>query len=129
MKRWLNVFWLLVALAVYAEGPPQKQFVTLEPYVITNYVKPTGRLGFVNAEVVLVVLGAEDQAALEENLPLVEDYVTQVLSAAPEETLRDVKKRNGELRQSVLSGLQKLLAEEVGRPLVQDVLFTKFLVQ
>jgi flagellar FliL protein len=130
MRRGLVVvcFLMLLGRAGQAQEALETQYVPVEPYIITNFIKKNGKIGFINVTPTLVVKGPEDAAAAEDNMPLVQDYLTSFLGRQPAEVITDVSKIP-QLRKEATAGLQKVFQEELGRPVVVDVLFSKFVWQ
>jgi len=120
--------WLSIPTAAFAaEEDPRKEtvYITIEPYLITNFVKKNGRLGFLNS-LPRIVTTKEDEPFVELHMPMIKDYMVELLSAMTEEKLTDTSKRAA-IQKEATAGLQKLFQEEVGKKVVDGILFKKFL--
>jgi len=120
--------WLSIPTATFAaEEDPGKEtvYVTIEPYLITNFVKKNGRLGFLNS-LPRIVTTKEDEPLVELHMPMIKDYMVELLSAMTEEKLTDTSQRAA-IQKEATAGLQKLFQEEVGKKVVEGILFKKFL--
>lgn len=107
---------------------PVYKYVSVEPFVITNFVKDNGNLGFINVEPSIMVLDKHDENTLNRHIPIVKDYFIFMLGSLDESTIKDYKQRNKILQRSKKE-LQKLFIRETGKPVVQGVLFEKYITQ
>ena len=103
------------------------KFVPIEPIIITNYLKKSPKkTGFIQLKAQLIVKETLDAEKLEKHMPLVRDYIVEYLNFSKEDFIKDVSKRK-ELRAALTLGLQKLLTEEAGEPLVEEFVITQFM--
>lgn len=65
---------------------------------------------------------------IEYHEPLILDTIIGILSKQSEEKVKSLHGRE-EIRVIILEQLQQVLRRETGQPMVQDVLFTKYLYQ
>ncbi len=109
------------------EKDPGKEtvYVAIEPYLITNFTKKNGRLGYLNTLPRIVTIKANEKL-VDDNMPLIKDFLVEFLGAQPEEKLKDVRQRAA-LQKEAIQGLRKLFKEEVGKPVVDGLIFKKFL--
>ncbi len=130
------VFNLVIALLLLSclnsfaaeEVDPGKEtvYVMVEPYLITNFVKKNGRLGFLNTLPRIITTKA-NEALVDDNMPLIKDFLVEYLGSLPEEKLRDIKQRSV-IQKEAMQGIQKLFKEEVGKPVITGLIFKKFLM-
>ncbi len=134
MKIFIKLFslsfilaWILIQPVNAAEENPGAEtvYITIEPYLITNFVKKNGRLGFLNS-LPRIVTTKENEALVDLHMPMIKDYMVELLSSMPEEKLTDTSQRPS-IQKEATAGLQKLFKEEVGKKVVDGVLFKKFL--
>ncbi len=134
MKIFIKLFslsfilaWILIQPVNAAEENPAAEtvYITIEPYLITNFVKKNGRLGFLNS-LPRIVTTKENEALVDLHMPMIKDYMIELLSSMPEEKLTDTSQRPS-IQKEATAGLQKLFKEEVGKTVVEGVLFKKFL--
>ncbi len=121
------LFNSLVSFAA-EEADPGKEtvYVMVEPYLITNYIKKNGRLGYLNTLPRIITTKA-NETLVDDNIPLIKDFLVEYLGSIPEEKLKDIKQR-ATIQKEATQGIQKLFKEEVGKPVVDGLIFKKFLM-
>ncbi len=98
-----------------------------EPDIITNYVSAnTKKIGFVRITAELMVEDVSYVAIIEHHSPLLRDAIIDVLIRQPEQKVKSMTGRE-EIRVLILDRLKELMEKETGKPLVRDILFTKYL--
>lgn len=108
-----------------AELGTETVYVMIEPYLVTNFTKKNGRLGYINTLPRIITTKA-DEAIVENHMPMIKAYLVELLGAMLEEKLTDNMQRP-QIQKEATEGLQKLFKEEVGKTVVTGVLFKKFL--
>lgn len=110
------------------ESDPEKEtvYVLVEPYLITNFIKKNGRLGYLNTLPRIVTTKA-NEALVDQNMPLIKDFLVEYLGSLSESKLRDIKQRTV-IQKEAMQGIQKLFKEEVGKTVVTGLIFKKFLM-
>ncbi len=131
----LTVYWLALAGILYqatlqaaeaeTELGTETVYVMIEPYLVTNFTKKNGRLGYINTLPRIITTKA-DEAIVENHMPMIKAYLVELLGAMSEEKLTDNMQRP-QIQKEATEGLQKLFKEEVGKTVVKGVLFKKFL--
>lgn len=117
---------LLIGLT-YAEENETIEYVQIEPIIITNYLKKSPKkTGFIQLKAQLIVKGKLNAEKLHTNIPLVRDYIVEYLNFSEESFIKDVSRRK-ELRTALTIGIQDLLTEHVGEPLVEEFVITQFM--
>jgi len=122
---------LLLPPAGAAEGGTTvagSQYVPVEPYILTNFVKKNGGIGFLNVLPELVVTDDDDATLAKDNMPLVKDYLIMLFSEQDSSVLTNFTKLP-QLRAKATAGLQALFKKTTGRTVVKDVLFSKYVWQ
>ncbi|MCG6202119.1 flagellar basal body-associated FliL family protein [Psychromonas antarctica] len=104
------------------------QYFLLEPDIITNYIKPGKRIGFIRVTVELMVKTKGNYTLLEKNEPLIRDKIITVFGEQNEEIVKSVTERDS-IRQRCLKEINDLLYAQTGKNPVEDLLFTKYLYQ
>lgn len=101
-----------------------------EPDITTNFIKEGNdyRLGFIRVAVEVMVPNPEYVGVVEHHAPLLRDAFIRILSAAPERQIKTMTGRD-QLRMKCLERAQELMREETGNPVIQEVLFTKYIYQ
>lgn len=133
-----NPYLLLISLCLtaslsYAQEEPEPvkevHYFDLDPNIITNYQKPPSRrLGFITIDVQFQVSSVANLDALEYHKPLIEDTLIDVINSQDETIIKDIAQRNA-IRDKIKQRLSAVLKEETGEPIIEDVLFTKFIYQ
>ena len=96
------------------------------PFVFNVAAKPRYRL--VQIKVALLVRGAANQALAPLHTPLIEGAMFKVFSAASSEQLATVEGRN-KLRSDAMASVSQALHEVTQQAVVEQVLFTGFVMQ
>jgi flagellar FliL protein len=138
MKRWMQcgVAALVLTLsgAVLAssakkeEAVATSEYVVITPALVANYGQ-TSVIHYLKADIALRVTGGQPaQAAVLHHMPYVRHVLVMLLSDQTEESLATMEGKE-KLRQDALAAVQKVMQEEEGKPLVDDLLFNSFIVQ
>ncbi len=134
-SKWLaGVCALLLAgnvLAASKKAEPKEvsEYIPIAPAVVANYGAASGGMRYLKADVALRVTGgAQAQAAVVHHLPYVRHVLVMLLSDQTEESLATMEGKE-QLRKDALAAIQKVMQEEEGKPLVDDLLFNSFVVQ
>lgn len=98
----------------------------LEPEIVTNYLSPRKRLGFVRVSVELMLKDADTIEMVEHHAPLIRATIVEILGQQPEEKIKSLSGRE-EIRRDCFDTVNALLTQEVGQPLVANLLFTRYL--
>lgn len=133
--RWLAVLLVLVALpglaagggnaeSEAAEGP---QYIAIKPAFVTNY-GGAGSIQFLKADITLRVDDAAAAGAVTYHMPQLRHALLMLLSRQEREGLASMEGKE-QLRQEALLAVREVLEKEAGRPGVQDLLFTGFILQ
>jgi len=129
---WIAFMFLWVMTQSFASNqskPPEETFyIQVEPFIVTNYLKKDGRFGFINVEPSIVVKGQEAKTLVNDNMPMIMDSIIFLLSSYDEATLTDFTQRDN-IRNQAKQNLQALFTKEVGKPIVDNVLFIKYITQ
>ena len=146
MYRWLRISVLVAAVAMsylaYAEetevdaepeartkGSTDTRYVPLPPTFVTNYgIVEFGRLKYVRADIALKVTTLDAQMALQYHFPTLRNIVVLLLSRQEEGTVVSNSGREV-MRKEALDEIRNMMIREEGAPLVEDVIFTNFVVQ
>lgn len=88
--------------------------------------KPRDRL--VQIKVQLMVRGSNAEALAKQHTPLIEGTLLRVFSAATVQQLSTVEGKD-KLRQDSVEEVRRVLTELTGKPVVEQILFTGFVMQ
>ncbi len=104
------------------------QYFLIEPDIITNYIKPGKRIGYVRITIELLVKSKGDYALLETHEPLIRDKVITIFGEQSEEKVKSISDRDT-IRTRCLDEINDVLVSVTGEKPVQDLHFTKYLYQ
>jgi len=104
------------------------QYFLIEPDIITNYIKPGKRIGYIRVTLELMTRSKANYALLENNEPLIRDKIITVLGEQNEQQIKSTVDRD-RIRQRCLDEINASLLAETGRQPIEDLLFTKYLYQ
>lgn len=98
------------------------------PRNLTFNVPGAGRDRIAQIGVQLLVRGAQHESLAQENIPLLESTLLSTFSRTSAERLTTQEGKR-EIRLQALDAVQEALYEATGDPIVEEVLFTNFVVQ
>ena len=135
MKAWiLMVLALTLPVAAMAEekeeaAAPKVAYISLSPPLVGNYaLDGSPRLRVYKADIALKVEGDADAAAVKHHDALIRNQLVALFTQQSLDGLSNVEAKE-KLRQEALKQVQQVLANEEGRPVVQDLLFNNLIVQ
>lgn len=115
-----------------AEGEPVDEtinYVTITPTLILNIGQSQGgRLSYIKTDVAISVKGAAGAAAVEAHMPAVKNILVMGVSGQDESMVNTAEGRE-RIRKDLAKELQDWLEQEEGKPYVEEVMFTNFIVQ
>lgn len=110
------------------DSAASNQFLAITPAIITNFGGP-GPIHFLKVEITLRLSKDSDANKLVlHHMPHIRDVLIMLFSRQTEATLESMQGKE-KLRQEALAAVQKVLEYEEGKKLVDDLLFTNFVVQ
>jgi len=104
------------------------QYFALDPDIITNYIKPGKRLGYIRVGIDLMVKSTKAFQEVELHEPLIRDRIITVLGEQNEQQIRSVSERKA-IRLRCLNEVNDAIFEITGDRPIEDLLFTKYLDQ
>ena len=105
------------------------KYVTLQPPFVTNFgVTKTGRLTYLKADVTLKVANPQGEAALKYHTPALRNALVLLFSRQEEGTVSSSDGRE-QIRQQALTELRDIMQAESGEPVIEDLVFSNFVVQ
>jgi len=107
---------------------PDYQYFSLRPDIITNYIKPGKRLGYVRLRVDLMVKSSRAYEQVEMNAPLIRDRIITIFGEQNESQIKSNAERD-RIRLRCLTEVNDVLFEFIGTRPVENLLFTKYLDQ
>ena len=128
----LSVFlgWFLsIVFLSSAHAESSTQYVTLSKGMVVNYGEPSlNRLKYIKVAVDVRVLGATEAELVEYHRPALLDTLVHVFTASEEETVKSGGGKEA-IRQLALEEVQGVMKTEEGDVIIQDLLFSTFVVQ
>jgi flagellar FliL protein len=138
MKAWVLMVLVLVlpAIAMAKEAakedenaPPKVAYIGMPPPFVGNYALDGGpKLHVYKADIALKVTGAEAEAAVKRQDPLLRNQLVALFAQQTSESMGNVEAKE-KLRQEALKQLQQVMNDEEGKPIVEDLLFNNLIVQ
>lgn len=104
----------------------QSIYVAIEPALVTNYGGP-GRLRYMSVDVSLRVSGIDGEQSVKHHMPIIKDALLNLFAIQSNETV-DTAEGKEALRQQSFAAVSAILAEEEKKSLLEDILFTSFVV-
>ena len=104
------------------------EYLDIKPAIITNF-GGVGPIHFLKAEIALRIgKDPENNLAVQHHMPQVRHTLVMLLARQTDETLSTMQGKE-QIRQEALVAVQKVLQDEEGKPLVEDVLFNNLIIQ
>lgn len=104
-------------------------YVTIAPTLILNIGRSQGgRFAYLKTDVAISVKGAAGAAAVEAHMPAVKNILVMGVSGQDESVVNTAEGRE-RIRQELAKAIQEWLVQEEGKPYVEEVMFTSFIVQ
>lgn len=138
MFKVLHVWFLLVfysllgvSTSVCAEDEimddaPQFSYYPIEPDIVTNYITMGSDLNFIRVAVSIQVKSPDELFLIEHHEPLLRAAFVNILGGQIEYKIKSLQGREN-IRKECLKMANTLMQGKIGKPIVQDVLFTKYL--
>jgi len=134
VKAWILML-LALSLPVMAqeeakeEGPPKAAYVSLTPPFVGNYALDGGpKLRVYKADIALRVAGADAEAAVKRNDALIRNQLVSLFTQQTVDSMSSAEAKEN-IRQEALKQVQRVMNDEEGKPVVEDLLFNNFIVQ
>lgn len=116
-----------MAQAEAAEKVGKNSYYKLEPDIVVNYGEK-GRFRFIRTEISLLVSSPEAQKLVDRHKAYIRNNAILFLSAQKVNTIKNPSAREG-LRTRLLNNVQALMKRLEGKPCVDQLYFTNFIVQ
>lgn len=102
-------------------------YYPLKPAFVVNFAS-AGRQRFLQTDLSLLIRESDISAALDLHMPAIRNGLVLLFSAQDFDNLQTAEGKE-ELRQQALEKVQEVLLKEIGKPGVEQVLFTSFVMQ
>ena len=118
---------LNLLLAAGGGGSTVSKYFSLSPPMVVN-VSDNGKVRHLQIGIQLRLDDPADNGAVQEHKPAIQHELVMLLSG---HEAKDVRSTQGKekLRAEATGILQKLLTENLGKPTINDVYFTTFVIQ
>lgn len=129
-------FWLLcmltaslssTAVSANDSNKPVYIYFGLEPDIITNYTSETNKIGFISVSVEFMLADNDGLDIIEKHEPLIRDKIISLLGQQSPQHLRSLTGRE-EIRKVIQNEVNTLLQQETGKGVIENLLFTKYLL-
>ncbi|MFP4695535.1 MAG: flagellar basal body-associated FliL family protein [Thiohalospira sp.] len=87
-----------------------------------------GNAQFMQVGVQVMSRDSKAEGAVEEHMPVIRDRINTILGAQNAEEVRSTEGKQA-LRKAILEDMRKVLEERYGEPAIEEVYFTKFVIQ
>ena len=126
LRFWACFFVSITAVIAEEDEKISASYLEIKPSIVTNY-GGVGKLRYFKSDISLRIASSSEERVAW-HLPYIRSELVALFSRQNEEALTS---REGKetLRQQALEAVQKVLQEEEGEPLVEDLLFTNFIIQ
>lgn len=113
---------------INAQNDLSEQYIRFESAFTFNLPGKNKRGHMVQVEVALVVHGAQNAALAQQHLPLISATISEICSQQDYENLSSPSGRQ-RFKRLLLDGIRTKLTGVINDPLVEQVLFTNFVMQ
>lgn len=115
------------AQAVVPQGPQKAVYELLEPAFVVNF-QAQGRQRYMQASLALMARNEQELQQLKVHMPTLRNQLVMLFSS---QNFEDLNSPMGIdlLKQKITATVQELAMREVGKPVVEQVLFTNFVMQ
>lgn len=113
-----------------AEDESKEPFMyyQISPNIMTFYQSTGRKMGYIVVQVQVVVRGQEDFDTVDLHLPLLQDTLVGFFNSQEKAVIQDLQQREN-LRNEAKSKVAEVLKEELGRDIVENLLFTQYVFQ
>ncbi len=112
-----------------AKSAAEVRYVELQPTFVTNFgYSDSGRLKYLKADVTLRVSTQEAEMSLRYHLPYLRNNLLLLFARQEESGVASSEGRDA-LRKAALEDLRAFMKQEEGDPMIEDLMFSNFVVQ
>ncbi|AWL10576.1 hypothetical protein HMF8227_00068 [Saliniradius amylolyticus] len=124
-----TLFAIVTLVAFASPKAHATAYFGLEPDIVTNYLgQDSKKLGFVRVSIELMLEDASYLEVAQHHTPLMRATAIDIFGQQPENKVKSLVGRE-EIRKDILRNLRNLMEKETGAPMIEDVIFTKYLYQ
>lgn len=114
--------------AAEEESKEPFMYYQISPNIMTFYQDTGRKMGYIVVQVQVVVRGQDDFDAIDLHLPLLQDTLVGFFNSQDKATIQDLQQREN-LRSQAKTKVAEVLKEELGREIVENLLFTQYVFQ
>ncbi len=111
-----------------AEEKAPAIYIGLEPAFVVNSADQSGASRFMQVTIQVMTRDPEIEQAVTTHMPVIRNSIVLLLSSQSVESVSGVEGKE-KLRAKVLEGIRSILEERTGKPGVEEVYFTSFVIQ
>jgi len=110
----------------HEEAPPI--YIALEPAFVVNFAGEKGGSRFMQATIQVMTRDPETETAITTHMPVIRNSIVLLLSSLSVEDVAGIEGKE-KLRTEVLEKVREILKERTGKPGVEEIYFTSFVIQ
>ena len=110
----------------HEKAPPI--YIPLEPAFVVNFSDSSGGSRFMQANIQVMTREPEMEEAVKTHMPVIRNAIVLLLSSQSVEDVASIEGKE-KLRAEVLEKIREILEERTGKPGVEEVYFTSFVIQ
>lgn len=103
-------------------------YFEIEPDILTFYQGTGRRIGYVVVEVNIAARGQDNIDLIEQHLPLLQDDLIDFFNRQDKSIIQPISEREN-LRIKAQESVEAVLLEEIGKDVVESLLFTSYVYQ
>ncbi|PHN46615.1 flagellar basal body-associated protein FliL [Pseudomonas amygdali] len=115
------------AAAAAANVKPVAVFEPMTPAFVVNF-NSNGRQRYMQVSITMLARNAADMEALKAHMPLIRNKLVMLFAAIPFESLASPIGQEM-LRQKATASIQEVAQKELGKTVIEQLLFTNFVLQ
>lgn len=115
------------AAAESSKSVGDPQYISMKPPFTVNFGS-SGGARFMQVEVQVMTYDKEAAGAIETHQPVLRDRILRVLGNQEEEGIRTTAGKD-KLREEILQVIRGVMEERYGKPAIEEVYFTSFVIQ
>ncbi len=110
------------------EDKPELMYYEIEPNILTFYQGTGRKIGYVVVQVNVAVRGQDNYDLIELHMPLLQDVLIKFFNRQDKSVIQPFSERE-QLRLKAMDVVKEALKEEIGKDIVENVLFTNYVYQ
>ena len=114
--------------AAEEEVKEEIMYYQIAPNIMTFYQNTGRKMGYIVVQVQLVVRGQDNWDLIDDHLPLVQDSLVDFFNSQDKDTVQDLQQREA-LRNQAKERVANVIKQEVGKNVIENLLFTQYVFQ